>query len=290
MYIMRQTLLVLAIALSLVLAGCSGPAGSDTETESEGPTSTPSGTPADSETAGDSPSEPVENPRAAFSWLSDSGVNETSLVLAHATTVNNESAYATQATQRIAGLDSDNESVTQYDLLASASQQRSLYTLNTTFTTSSGTRTDVRTRYREVADGSQTIYQRSAVDGNVSYRVEANPSRNFSTFYQQSTGFDLTFALARFELQYDEAVQRDGVTLYRHTGDSFKPDARVQGGATNASVTVLADDRGIIRSMRFSYESTRNGAPVRLVYTFETTAVGEATLDRPDWLDDAQSS
>mgnify|MGYP006284169051 CR=1 FL=1 len=283
---MRRTLLTLCVALSLVVAGCSGLGGSDTETEptgTESPTTT--GTPTDG-----SPSEPVDNPRETFSWLTESGVNESALLRAHALAVINESSYRTRATQRTVATDSDNESVTRYSLAASATQQRSLYGIDTTVRAASQTRTDNRTRYRGVTDGSQTVYYRTAVDGNVSYRVQENPYRDFSTFYRQSTGYDLTFSLTAFVLAYDGTVQREGQTLYRHTGDSLKTGASFAEDATNVSVTVLVSDRGVIRSLAYSFESTSNAIPVHITYTFETTGLGETTVERPEWVDQAQSS
>lgn len=291
---MRRTVLSLSLVVMLVLAGCSGLDGSDTETEPVGtespaPTGTMSPT-SNSSTDGPSPREPVDNPRETFSWLTDAGVNETSLLRAHALTVNNESSYATRAIQRTTAIDSDNESVTRYSLAASASQQRSQFTVNRTLRVGSRTQTDNRTRYRAVTDGSETAYYRTAVDGNVSYRVREDPYRNFSTFYRQSTGYDLTFALTQFALTYDGTVQREGETLYRHTGDSLETGSSFGGNTTNASVTVLVTDRGVIRSLDYSFETTSNDTPIRLTYTFETTGLGETTVDQPGWLDDARSS
>jgi len=281
---MRRTVLTLSLAVMLVLAGCSGLGGSDTETAPAGteepPTTGTESTTNDSSADDPTPGEPVDNPRSEFGWLTDSGVNETSLVRAHALTVTNESSYATRATQRTLATESDNGSVTRYSLVASATQQRSRLTVNRTLRTGSRTQTDNRTRYRTVTDGSETVYYRTAVGGNVSYRVQERPSRNFSTFYRQSTGYDLTFLLTEFALRYDEPVQREGQTLYRHTGDSFESNS---GDATNVSVTVLVTERGVIRSLEYSFESTNDGIPVRYVYTFETTGLGETTVERPEW-------
>lgn len=291
---MRRTVCSLSLAVMLVLAGCSGLGGSDTETEpagTESPATTDTESPMSESSADEpTPSDPVDSPRSEFGWLTDSGVNETSLVRAHALTVNNESSYATQAIQRTVATESDNESVTRYGLAASATQQRSRLTLNRTLRTGSRTQTDNRTRYRTVTDGSEMVYYRTAVDGNVSYRVQEDPYRNFSTFYRQSTGYDLTFALTEFALNYDEPVQREGQTLYRHTGDSIKTGSSFAGNATNVSVTVLVSERGVIRSLEYSFDTTNDGIPIRYVYTFETTGLGETTVERPGWVDEAQSS
>jgi hypothetical protein len=315
---MRRPLLTVAVAALVVLAGCSGLGGSETSTPAEtsgsespaataeptpeeSPASTPDGTDSPTAGPGSTPatpsgpseppsSEPVEDPRASFSWLTDSGVNESLLVRAHAFTVMNTSGYTTQATQRTVALDSANETVTRYRLSASADQQRSLYSINRTLSIPSTTRTDLRTEYREVTDGSQTIYYRTAVDGNVSYRVDDEPFRNFSTFYRQSTGYELTFLLTEFALTYNGTVQRDGQPLYRHTADSFRPESTFAGNASNASATVLVTDSGVIRSMEYSYEATSGGVPVRITYTFETTGLGGVTVQQPGWVDDAQSS
>lgn len=290
---MRRTVLSLSLAVMVLLAGCSGLGGSDTETEPAGTESPTTGMESPtSDSPGDepSPSEPVDNPRETFSWVSESGVNESLLFRTHALTVSNESSYATRATYRIIAQNSPNETVRKYRFEASTAQNRARYVTNITRRTSTGTQVSNTTRYRELVDGTDTIYYRLETGSSVEYRSVSEPARNFSTFYRQLTGYDRTTIILQFELTYDQPVERGGQTLYRLTGDSFANGTSLAGGASNASATVLVSDRGVIRSLEYAFDGTSGGTPIRLVYSFETTGLGATSVDRPGWLDEAESS
>ncbi len=286
---MRRTLLVVALAAALLVAGCSG---SETATQTTEGTTQPE--PSVTETPTDSPSNDsspnvdlVENPQE-FSWLTDGGVNETGLFITHARTVNNESSYTTRATNRREALDGDGETVTRYRLQASADQGRAKIVVNRSVRTDSQTSVDNTTEYRELVDGSDTVYIRTAVDGNVEYGTESEPARNFSTLYRQSTGFDLTFLAMQFEFTYDRQTERNGRTLYRLTSDSVTADSDLDDSVSNFSAMVLVDRRGVVRSLEYSFDSTTDDTPFRTTYTFETTGLGSTTVERPGWLEQAR--
>lgn len=302
---MRRTLLVLAVAALLAFAGCSGSGGpgtdgttttgdvpSDTETQTQ-TTATPSTddtTPSpDGESDGSSDEEStdtdlVDDPQE-FPWLTDAGVNETTLFRTHALTVNNESSYTTRAVTRQETTNSDSKTVTRYRLEASADQSRARVVINRSVRSQQGVRTDNRTQYRELVDGTDTIYYRVATDGSVDYRTDSEPARNFSTFYRQATGYDLTFIAMQFDLSYDQQTERDGRTLYRLTGNSVTEGTQLDGSVSNLSATVLVDRRGVVRSLEYSFDGSTGDTLVRTTYTFETTNLGSTTVDRPGWLD-----
>jgi len=277
---MRQSLLVLAVAAMLVLAGCSGTGGSDPEASAgEAPGAT--------ETPADQPEATISDP-TELSGVSEDDVNATALFVSHARTLANESSYATSDTYRIEERGSDNESVTTKRLRSSRSQQRSLYAIDRRSAVGEGTRTDNRTTYWLVEDGSATVYNRYESDGSVSYETDDDPYRNFTTFYRQSSVYDQTTLLFNFELSYDGTVDRDGRTLFRFTADSFAEGSSFVGNATDPSATVLVDGNGIVRSAEWNVDVTRDGRSVTITYSYQVDDVGDTSVEEPDWLDDAR--
>lgn len=277
---MRQSLLVLAVAVMLVLAGCSGSGGSDPEAttgETPGATATPT----------DQPESTISDP-TELSGVSEDGVNATALFVNHARTLANESGYATSDTYRIAERGSDNESVTRKQLRSSATQQRSLYSIDRRSSVGEQTRATNRTTYWTVEDGSATVYSRFESAGSVSYEADDDPYRNFTTFYRQSSVYDQTTLLFNFDLSYDGTVDRDGRTLFRFTADSFVEGSSFSGNATDPSATVLVDGDGIVRSAEWTVDVTQDERSATITYSYQVDAVGDTTVEEPDWLDEAQ--
>lgn len=312
---MRRAVLTLLVAALVVLAGCGGAdttgdgtdegetpertqtdrgtatSGGATGTSSVG-AGTTSAAPATTTTA--PPPADDELPVDDLAWVNESGLRPDELLRAHAVTVNNESSYTTHRTRRIAERNADNETRRTAVLRASQAQERAVLTRTRLARAGDRTRNETVERYWAVEDSEQTLYERVAVDGQVSYRTQ-EPYRDFETFYDQSTVFEETLGFAVFDFEFVETVRRDGRTLYRFTADSF--DERwTDENATNPSATILVSNRGVIRSLEYSYDTVSTGAqvstgtPVTVAATYEATDLGETTVTAPDWLDEARDN
>lgn len=79
-----------------------------------------------------------------------------------------------------------------------------------------------------------------------------------------------------------ETVTRDGEQLYKLT--QSLPDTQI---ATNRSVELLVSENGVIREMEWRTVQSGPNGEMRIVRRIEITNVGETTVERPDWYDEA---
>ncbi|WP_254822303.1 DUF7537 family lipoprotein [Haloglomus halophilum] len=57
------------------------------------------------------------------------------------------------------------------------------------------------------------------------------------------------------------------------------------GEPRNVTAQLAVEESGLIRSLRLRYDTTFQGETVRVEITHRLTAVGNTTVDRPDWVD-----
>ncbi|AZH23877.1 DUF7537 family lipoprotein [Haloplanus aerogenes] len=133
-------------------------------------------------------------------------------------------------------------------------------------------RPDERASWRE----GTTTYRRVDADGNATYRrVDLfNSSVKLSAAIQRQTLYRLNTRTAATVTP----VLRDGARRYRI--DAELNDTAV---TTNASMTLLVDTNGIVRTMRTT-RTVRYRSGTRVVTrTVRIEDVGNTTVERPDW-------
>lgn len=296
---MRRALLCVAVAALVVLAGCGGggaggdggdPAGDATGTPGTDASTTADeggdgGTTAGEETtATDDGSPSVEN----LAWVDDGGVDVAALVEAHTRTLGNESGYTVeQVSRRTARGDATGSERRTATLSASREQGRALLRNAREFTTGDRRVVQSSAQYRVGADGEGAVYSRRNGTDGVSYE-QRSPRRSFKSYYESAAALDAASALESFAFEFDGTVQRDGETLYRFTADEVAAgdgDLRsIPENASNVSATLLVGERGVIHSFDYGYDTDISAVE----FSFAVTALGETTVEEPDWLDAAR--
>jgi len=297
---MHRAAATVLVALVVALAGCGGattettapdrdtadatePA--TTTTPSPNPTTTDSATPATTTPPPSDEGLPVDR----LAWVNESGIDTTALFRAHTFTVTNASSYTTSRTLVLEERGGDAENVRMATLRASQTQDRALVNRTRRSTTADGSDTETSAEYRTVTDDGDVVYVRTQVGGEVNYRVLEDPYRSFDTFYDQATLYEQLRLVESFAFEFDRTVTVDGRPAYRFTADSFRADPPSEN-ATDPTATLVVDDRGVIRSLSFSYDTVSGGTPATFSLTFETRDLGETTVSAPDWLDDADAN
>lgn len=123
-----------------------------------------------------------------------------------------------------------------------------------------------------------TTYQRSAAEARPPLRPTGRDH-----LYVLFSGFDTTVA---------GTEMRDGTTHYR-VNSTGVADAEVLASTlrtetvANASLSALVTEDGLIRVYRVEYAGTVENATVRVERTVRFTELGETTVERPPWYDEA---
>ena len=87
----------------------------------------------------------------------------------------------------------------------------------------------------------------------------------------------------------------EGTRVYRLRGSRISSSAALVfppllSAPRNASMVAGIDERGVVRSYRLTFDATFDGGPVRVRRTHRLSNVGNATVDRPGWLSEANVS
>lgn len=107
----------------------------------------------------------------------------------------------------------------------------------------------------------------------------------------QSLGSDVDWTFAG-----TDTVDGDAVSRYEATGPNvtgFAPDEAVAANVTEGesvdavSAAVLVDERGVVRSLRYSLTTERDGRPITVTLSLSVSEIGETTVEEPDWLSKA---
>jgi len=272
---MRRALPLAVVAL-VCLAGCGGLVGDGSNPTS---TSTPANVPTDS---------PLVDPPTGLTEDGVTGVQ--TLVEAHIDALDNRSfterrsdrllaangttLAATNSTQRVN--DAHDRAATTYRLTGiPASSERYV-----TWFDQSVTHLD------QWYNGNRSIYRGGGPDGTM---YASGPPRDRRTWVS-TTALERSYYAAESTTVSSEngsiEVQLDGVT-------GNWSIARVPVTVTDATVTVTMTADGRVTQYRTEFTGTLERAPNTTVegeQVVEYTAVGETTVDRPEWVDSARNS
>ena len=266
---------IVAVALLLVLAGCTGGGGGG---GGDGGAVTDTATPADPGDAG------------AADAGSDTGATTGSLELADPETAL-QSAGSFTSTWQFSGVDEEGvESVLTYTYRADLDAQRAHVTwgVEETGEASSGTFETF------TADG--TAYTRIGSDDSVFY--QAQPQEEFDVL-SQSLAQTAIYGTDVEGLEKVGTETFDGVRVTRY--ELTRTDAELWAGLGTTGTdpddlaeievdyVVLVDGDGLSRYESWAFAGTTNdGERIEGKWAYELTAVGSTSVPDPDWLDDAK--
>lgn len=248
-----------AVVLLLATAGCNTPL-ADESKPPETPTLTPAPQPGTST--------PTANASRFPPGLGPEGVTDAErLVDAHTDALANVSYTVRLSSTR----EYPNGSVqTRYErVVRFASPDRFHYVL--TVRSESGDRRIERWRSGDTAFAAVTT------DGDTTYRRLDEPQRPTLVTYSELTR---VFGLEPSRLA--DTTIRNGTTLYRLEGGPGDVS-----GLSNVSYVALVDPRGLVRSYTVTYDVTDRDRTRSVEVAASFGAVGETTVERPPWYDDA---
>lgn len=272
---MRRALPLAVVAL-VCLAGCGGLVGDDS---SPVPTSTPADVPTDSALT-----DPPDG-------LTADGVsNGFDLAAVHSEILDNRS-YSVQRTSRLVAANGTTLSTTNSTQRVSDNHERAVSTQQQTglAVTSGGYARLFNQSVTQVSqwyDGERYIVRVNGPNGTASGPLMATgapdqqPSRTFQHYYLNAQS---------------ETVTSENGTITVHlsgvSGELTVAALPVNVADSTITVTMTADGQVTQSSAEFT-GSLMNGlnTPVEGNWTVQYTAVGETTVDRPDWVDDVQNT
>lgn len=269
---MRRTSLAVALASLVVLAGC-GTSAPDTDESTLTPAPVPeAGRP--TATAGSGELAP---------GLRETGVVDPGrLVAAHAATLATTSFTVRQSVVRRY----PNRTVaSRYETVVrlSADKRRFHYVLR------QANRRDGRlheTRIERFSTG-EHVFERVRQDGATRYdRVRAPGVRAFLPA-NASNRRALERLLDRVDTTVTGRLVRNGATLYRVGIENGRTDAPP---LENVSLTALVAESGLVSEYRVEYDVTHGGVRHHVVVEVAYTRLGETTVERPAWVDDASNA
>lgn len=280
----------LALAALLVLAGCGAPASPSEPTDTLTPAPVPTGdaSAAAGAEAGSEPARSVEGRRLAPGLRTGGVADPFTLARAHGWILSNRSY--TRADSRTVVDENGTLRATRTDLLVASGGtpfrlERSAV---------SSPRYDVQSPYSTAAvyhDGDRAYYR--VVDGNASYRTDGSvPPAEVIPDRTGRGEFVALLTAFRWEVQ---PIEIRGEQYYRLTSAAFTApnvldDAYLLTDPRNAEARVLVDERGRVQRYRLEYETTYDGRTVGVTETVRWSAVGETSVDPPDWLDRARNA
>lgn len=141
--------------------------------------------------------------------------------------------------------------------------------------------------------GNGTISFRRTANGTTTYEGPTNLSTvgGFEFLHRSGTGAN---RLQRLTLvgNYTGAgtVTRDGRTLDRYTVDGLAPTATLNGTLERIEGTALIDQRGIVRSANLTLQFRQDGVRQRQTAEYRVTTVGDVSVERAGWLDEAREA
>jgi hypothetical protein len=291
-------LLVVAVAL----AGCGATFGSpgmdttpaDTETRSTTATPTVTETPTVSATPTTAPtSDGISLPPG----VTGEGVDDPlALTNAHATVLSDSSfAVAMNTTERY-----ENGTLRSREVItATFGESGDRYAVDYAVSGSLPSLMDASTgRLSAWADGEQ-VYQRLVVNGSASYQRlhDANGDARDPQDYLLADQIEedrLYVLLSTFDGSV-ERVSRNGTTYYRLASENFSNSESVAAtvdldSIERANLTAVVDARGIVHEYRLEYAGSIDDRSVHGVHEVAYDDVGSATVERPDWVDEAENA
>lgn len=263
----------LALAALCVLAGCGGITGP----EGDGPsTDRTSVTPADVP-------EDLHGGTVAPGLTRDRLVNVSALATAHEAALRNRSV-----TVRWNGTRAASTGGTDVDLIHARTVSRyGPGHRRAHYVTRYGPSEDADSR-EELWLGSDRGFQLLVDGGERRYRALRQPTADRF----RGLSFDLEGLYGVTRVRVEQIRTADGHPLYRvRAVEPRAPDTSLAGQrdyeTRDVSLVMTVDERGTIHSYRFGYEFRVDGEWRHYWTAYELRAVGETTVERPDWYDEA---
>lgn len=94
-------------------------------------------------------------------------------------------------------------------------------------------------------------------------------------------------APAKYRVESDEGVRPPAKFRVNATGDGTRMRTPDRTPVRNASLQAVVDSRGVVRSLRFSYDWPGEDGPVEVVVTMAVEGIGTTDPAPPTWVDDA---
>ena len=139
------------------------------------------------------------------------------------------------------------------------------------------------------SDENRTLYAMEGPNGTTYQRVSDDQRPSSGT----PAGRDhIYLLLSGFETTVTGTETRDGTTLYRvNSTDVAQPEILADELRTetvrNASLSALVTEDGLVREYHVEYAGTVENATVEVERTTRFTRLGETTVERPPWYDEA---
>ncbi|WP_323192726.1 hypothetical protein [Halostella sp. PRR32] len=142
---------------------------------------------------------------------------------------------------------------------------------------------------RSVLYENDTHQHRNVTRNGGSPQVSVRESRTpFAASHESQTNANLVQNLiAAGNYSATEAVQRNGTTLVRYELNEFNGTAGSDLNVSNAEGYILVSEAGVVYEAQVSIEGTSGGTELSSAIEFEVTQVGDVTVERPSWVDDA---
>jgi hypothetical protein len=269
---MRRALGAMLVAVLVVLAGCSGVFGGGGEPTE---TVTPAAVPTDEPT-------PTPVPQLAPGITGEGIENRGALLNAHGSLLQNTSFTTTSNTTTVA--ENGSVLVQWTSTLRAGPDGEGFYSVserNGSYEYPTGA---IPVRTEGWSDGERVFLQRTYANGTTTHERLRNDAEELR--YNLAQG-ELQFRLESFgsnNTAVTERLSRNGSTLYRINGTSqpYGPD--------NTSLSVLADDRGVVHSYRTVQRPSFDENISHSVSTGRFFAIGSTDLpERPSWVDEAMN-
>lgn len=160
------------------------------------------------------------------------------------------------------------------------------------------------TSYSKSSGSDVTLHSALFSNGSVTYsRVSSEHGTTFDRlsgkkFFRSSYTLRGYYATLLNDTETDVVgtLSRDGETLYRVVGRaqsrnmSIPAASRRNVTATNVTVTALVDSSGRIHEFATEYDYTAEGRSRHRKQTVRYEQVGATTVERPDWVGEAQAA
>ena len=286
-----RTLGVVLVVVLVALAGCSGGSGPGSPTADDEPDASDGSGPEQGTDTGSDDDSTVEvsdadlEPLDLQSVRTDAGLNTSALLLAHFRALNRSGSYRVETNRTIVA--PEGTSFRLVTATGSTTPLRQRYRVTRSFRNASGS--FLGSRIDEYRTAAERYYRNNnTFDAQpATTTVSETTRRRTRGQYQRGTiGFTEADYFLMFDLEFDGNVTRDGTPLYRFSADGFARADRRPRNATDPSATLLVDRTGVIRSADFHFVNANTGQELDL--SLETTAVGDVTVDEPDWTDEAR--
>lgn len=282
----RRALLAVALLVAAPLAGCNTVPGSDPGSESgagsDAPTVTPAPVPTDDPERDLGPASGRAGATVAPGIGEDGVVSAADLAAAH-----REALLATSFTRTVTEIiRGPNRTVRRTDRTIRAEFDPLTYYYVRNQTVAEGYPVRAFAPRFELWSNDSRAVSRVVRNGDVRYRI--NRASAFGEAITGITGDEALMALfGAFEFRVEPV---DGGYRLRSTafGDSRSlPTPTLTENASNATMTARISERGVVRSYRVAYDVRRGDRRLRVVERAEVRALGETTVERPEWFEAA---